>query len=250
MSLQSILEELRNFDTALLANTIGCIDHTPPHEYYMGSSIQSVTPALGPTVGVAVTCELDSSTPGGTLDVDSYWRQLDEINEIAEPVIWVVKTVGSRPDHECVLGDGMAKTLYTVGCNAIVTDGGVRDVEGLLGIPFAAYCRRTTIHHSTLRFRSINQPVEIGGITINPGDIIHANREGVIKVPANCLEELPVRATQMRAFEHEAHCVLGRTDLVLAEKRRQVEALAARHGLAECVSGRKKGSPEGERERR
>src|SRR6266699_6418410 len=100
------LNELREFDTALLANTIGYIDPTPPQEYYMGGSIGCLTPSLGPSVGIAVTCELESSTPNINADWDLYWKQVDEISEIRLPVVWVVKTVGSRPDHECVLGDG------------------------------------------------------------------------------------------------------------------------------------------------
>jgi 4-hydroxy-4-methyl-2-oxoglutarate aldolase len=232
MCLASIIEELRDFDTALLANTIGYIDPTPSHEYYMAGSIRSVTPCLGPTVGVAVTCELDSSTPGGSPDVDIYWQQLDDMRSMKIPVVWVVKTIGSRPDHECVLGDGMAKTLFASGCQGIVTDGGVRDINGLLTVPFSAHCKGATIHHCSLRFRNPDQPVEIGGIKISAGDVVHANSEGVIRIPKECLATLPAKASAMRAFEHKAHCLLRRTDLTPAEKRRRVTELLALDGFA------------------
>ncbi|HXK60718.1 MAG TPA: RraA family protein [Acidobacteriota bacterium] len=238
MTLLSILEELRDFDTALLANTLGYIDPTPPEDYYMAGTIRSVTPTIEPTVGVAFTCELDSSTPSREIDTNEYleqvagfYPQLEAMSRIAEPIIWVVKTVGSRPDHECVLGDGMAKALYAAGCIGVVTNGGVRDVKGLLTVPFAAYCKGTTIHHCALRFRSCNQPVEIGGIRIEPGDVIHANCEGVIKIPRSCLETLPEKAIQMRAFEHDAHRLMRRTDVSPTRKSEEVLALLRRYGF-------------------
>src|SRR6185295_4461545 len=165
-SLSAILESLREYDTALVANTIGYIDPKPAHEYYMAGYIQSVTPSLGPTVGVAATCEIDTSSPGAAHEFDGFLRQLEQMQRTEEPVVWVVKTIGSRPDHECVLGDGMGKDLYSVGCIGAVTDGGVRDIAGLMTIPFAVYSRGKTIHHCALRVKSINQPIEIGGITV------------------------------------------------------------------------------------
>ena len=233
MSLTTRLQELRDFDTALLANTIGYIDPTPPHEYYMGSSIQSVTPTLGPTVGVAVTCEIDTSTPGQQADVEGYWQQVEQITAMAEPAVWIVKAVGSRPDHECVLGDGMAKTLRAAGCEGAVTNGGVRDVQGCMTAGFAVYSRGKTVHHCPYRFPKLNQPVELGGITVHPGDVIHANQEGVIRIPASCLDRLALAAARMRACEHEHHCLLRRTDLTVAEKRDSVVEILAKYGFGD-----------------
>ena len=231
MSLTTLLNKLGEFETALIADTIGFVDSTPPHEYYMGGSIQSVTTPIGPTVGVAMTCELDSSTPNNDPDVAPYLRQLDQIYQCPEPVVWVVKTVGTRPDHECVLGDGMANELYAAGCIGVVTDGGVRDVAGLLRIPFAAYCKGKTVHHCALNFRTIDEPVNIGGITIRNGDVIHANTEGVIQIPLSCLEKLPSMAIKMRSFEQDAHHALRQTNLSPHAKRQQVSELFRHYGI-------------------
>lgn len=237
-SIRSVLQQLRDFDTALLANTIGYLDPTPAHEWYMGGSIRSVTPTLGPTVGVAVTCEMDSSTPNNQGNFDGYWKQLEQMSHMDLPTVWVVKAVGKRPDHECIIGDGMAKTLYSVGCVGLVTDGGVRDVAGLLNVPFPAYCRGMVIHHTALEIKRTDCPVEVGGITVRPGDVVHANAEGVIKIPHSCLDKLVDAAIRMRAFEHEAHAALRRTDLSVAEKKRRVTEAVAKYGFADCVTAK------------
>ncbi len=231
MPLRSLIEKLREYETALVANTIGFIDPTPAHEWYMGGSIQSVTPGLGPTVGVAVTCKLDTSTPGGAADIGPYWRQLEEMSALAVPVVWVVQCIGSRPDHECLLGDGMAKALFAAGCLGAVTNGGVRDIRGLLTVPLAAYCRGPVIHHGPLRFSGAGEPVEVGGITVRQGDIIHADSEGVIKIPKACLEALPEAAVRMRRAESEVHQVWRRSDISPAEKRGHTGEVFTRLGF-------------------
>ncbi|MFN0168332.1 MAG: RraA family protein [Bryobacteraceae bacterium] len=232
MSLTNLLHQLMEYDSALLANTIGYIDPTPAHEIYMGGSIECQTPAISPLVGIAVTCEMDSSSPGGEWQMEPFYEQVEQMREMKEPVVWVVKAVGSRPDHECILGDGMAKSLYSVGCAGVVTDGGLRDVAGFMTIPFHAFAKGRVIHHCALRIRSINQPVEVGGVVIRPGDVIHGSQEGVIRIPPACLERLPERAAKMRAFEHEAHAILRQPEIAPRDKKQRVGELLLTYGFA------------------
>ena len=193
LDLFQLMRELADFDTALLANTINYIDDTPTHDYYMGGDIQSLTPTISPTVGVAVTCELDSSSPDNPVALELYWLHLEQIEALDLPAVWVIITVGDRPDHECVRGK--------------------------------------CVHHTALRFTKINEPVNIGGITVNPGDVIHANDEGVIVVPPTCLEILPEQLISMRAFEHDLHRQWRRTDLSIADKRRIGIELFEKYGF-------------------
>ena len=228
---REILEGLRDFDTALLANTMGFIASIPAHEFYVAGGIRSLTPDLGPTVGLALTCKIDTSTPGGEDSIDPFYEQVQRVATRGLPTVWVVQTVGSRPDHECVAGDGMAKMLYAAGCLGVVTDGYCRDIAGCLTVPFAVHCRGTIAHHCAIRIKEVDTPVRVGGISIAPDEIVHADREGIIKIPADAAELLAEKAPQMRALEHEAHLLLRRTDVGPVEKRERVSQMFVRYGF-------------------
>ena len=140
-------------------------------------------------------------------------------------VIWVVETIGSRLEHECVLGDGTAKALYSSGCIGAVTNGYVRDVASLLTVPFSVHCRGTIAHHCTLRMKNINIPVSVGGITVNPGDVIHACNDGVITIPPASIPMLLEKAPLHRKIEHDTHLLWRRTDLTVKEKMEQAKKI-------------------------
>lgn len=232
------LQQLAEYDTALLANLLGFVDSTPTHLSYMSNRISALIPDLGPTVGVAVTCELDTSSPdddaGG--DTEAFWQQLAQMESMDVPAVWVVKCVGSRPDHECIMGDGMGKLLNASGCVGAITNGGARDLAGLRSIGFAVYGSGVTIHHCRMRVRRIGVPIDIGGITIIPGDIIHANAEGVIRLPKTSIVKLLKQAPSYRAFEHEAHQLFRRTDLKVAQKRKQFETILSKYKFKDCTT--------------
>ncbi len=232
------LQQLAEYDTALLANLLGFVDSTPTHLSYMSNQIRALIPDVGPTVGVAMTCELDTSTPEDEADGDTeaFWQQLAEMELMDVPTVWVVACIGSRPDHECIMGDGMGKLLCASGCVGAVTNGGARDLNGLRSIGFAVYGTGVTIHHCKMRVRRIGVPVDIGGITISPGDIIHANAEGVIRIPDNAVTKLLEQAPAYRAFEHEAHQLFRRTDLAVPQKRELFDTIFAKYGFKDCTT--------------
>jgi len=232
------LQQLAEYDTALLANLLNFVDPTPTHLLYMSSEIQSLIPDIGPTVGVAVTCELDSSTPNDEADGDAeaFWTQLTEMESMTVPSVWVVRCVGSRPKHECIMGDGMGKALVAAGCLGAVTNGGVRDLPGLRSIGFGAYGAGVTIHHCNLRIHSTGEPVEIGGLPVHQGDILHAGAEGVIRIPLAAAPALLQHAPSYRAFEHEAHQLLRRTDVKAATKRVMLDEIIQNYGFKDCTT--------------
>jgi regulator of RNase E activity RraA len=73
-----------------------------------------------------------------------------------------------------------------------------------------------------LRWTSAQKPIGIGGITVSPGEVIHANAEGVIKLPAAALEKLPERAAAMRAFESRTHALWRQPGVSIEEKKKGV----------------------------
>jgi len=225
------LESLREFDTALLANTRGYLDPTPPSEWYMSGAINSLTPEIGPIAGIAVTAKMDSSTPGGEPEMDNYYDQLDRMRKMDLPLIWVIETVGSRPDHECVLGDGMAKMLHGAGCLGAVCESYCRDIAGCKAVPFAVYGLGTIAHHEVMRFPEVDVPVAVGGITINPGDIVHADSEGVIRIPEQIAEPLIDKAPDMCDFEQAVHAIWRRTDVDSTTCREELAKGLERYGF-------------------
>jgi hypothetical protein len=129
-ALRGQLQQLAEYDTALLANLLGFVDATPTHLLYLSNQTRALIPDLGPTVGVAATCELDTNSPDKQTDGDTelFWQQLAELEPLEVPTVWVVKCIGSRPDHECIMGDGMGKLLSAVGCIRAITNGGAVSV--------------------------------------------------------------------------------------------------------------------------
>ena len=99
-------------------------------------------------------------------------------------------------------GDLMSLGAKTKGINGLVIDACVRDADDIEVMGFPVFsrglCIRGTSNHGD---GTLNEPIIIGDVLINPGDIIVGDRDGVVIIPFNKIEETIEKAMAREAKE-------------------------------------------------
>ena len=70
-----------------------------------------------------------------------------------------------------------------LGAIGLVTDGGVRDVDTVREMGFHYFAPGMVPAHGNFGFMEAQVPVRISGVLVNPGDLIHADANGVVTIP-------------------------------------------------------------------
>jgi len=143
----------------------------------------------------------------------------------------VVVVATTSPSTDGMLGELIATSFLARGCRAAVIDAGVRDVAELRRMGFLVWSR--AVHaQGTVKDTpgSVNLPVECGGITVNPGDIVVADDDGVMIVPSLRAGEILQLAELRLAKEGEkrARLAAGELGMDLDGLRAKLEGLGVR----------------------
>ena len=88
-------------------------------------------------------------------------------------------------------GDNLSAAIYAATGNGFVVDGGIRDLDGIRNQPVPIYYRDT--HVKPLRnvmLTGINVPVQIGDVTVMPGDLIVGDAEGITVIPPHLVKDV------------------------------------------------------------
>ena len=176
------LNELAQFDTPTICNAIESFQIKPNTEGFMGPEIKCIIPYNKPIVGYACTGKISATNPA-TDDqkklVTPYYEKLAEdiIQKIA-----VLEDIDDRPIGS--FWGGVNSSIHMVfNCNGVVTNGGVRDIEDARKIGFRYFASSVLVSHAYVHLTEINCPVRVGGMIINPGDLLHADIHGVLLIP-------------------------------------------------------------------
>ena len=138
------------------------------------------------------------------LDItDEMEQRAKMLESIPEDSVCVWDT--SNDDESAQWGEIMTMAAKRRGCRGAVVDGGVRDTDKVLEQDFPVFCRYRTSNGMMGRFRMIGYqiPIRIGGVDINPGDLICADIDGAIVVPRRMAWEVLLEAEQILRNEIE-----------------------------------------------
>lgn len=102
-----------------------------------------------------------------------------------------------------IFGDILCARMHRRGVSALVTDGVVRDVEGVLGTGLPVWCQGTAAPPSVagLTFVGWQEPIDCGGVAVFPNDLIVADQDGAVLIPAAMIEEVVAASVEQERLE-------------------------------------------------
>ncbi|MDL2258192.1 RraA family protein [Eubacteriales bacterium OttesenSCG-928-K08] len=176
------LEELREFDTPtvwnalegfkLRSNTVGFT--------YPGLRLQ--TPNAKPMIGYAVTARISGMEAPNAEQKNMLFDFFENIYNADFPTIAVMEDVDERPIGS-FWGEVQATTCKALGAVGTLTQGGVRDLNEVGPLGFYFFSTEIMVARAESHIIEQNCPVQICGMPVNPGDLIHADCHGAVTIP-------------------------------------------------------------------
>ena len=231
MDLPEVIEALSQFDSATVSNAIEAFNTRDRTEGYASMELRCQFPDLAPMVGYAVTCTADSTTPG-PLRRSKLPDFLDLVAAAPQPAVAVIQNVGPDPLRSCFVGDVISAACRKLGVIGMVTDGGVRDLKGILlnASGLQVFAPGVVVSHGSATIVDVNVPVSICGLDIRPGDLLHGDENGLLKVPHDIAGAVVEQARVVRQKEAEVFELLRSASVTLDEIKSTVGgADIARH---------------------
>jgi 4-hydroxy-4-methyl-2-oxoglutarate aldolase len=196
---------LQALDSCSVANAIERFNLQLRNEGYTEGGLTCQFPDMGSMLGYAFTLQVRSYAPpmkSRAYDSEKtlWW---DGLLALPRPTILVVQDMDRHPGVGALVGELHAVILQTLGCVGVVTNGAVRDVDRVKPLGFQMFSNHLSVSHGYSHIVHSGGRVQIGGLEINSGDLIHGDRHGIIRVPRELATRIPQTAAALRQKEAE-----------------------------------------------
>lgn len=195
----SQLEPFRRLSTCIVASAIETFDVRLKNTGFADSSVRCIFHEFPPVVGYAATARIRSSEP--PMEGQSYYMRTDWWNHILtipEPRIVVVEDIDQRPGLGAFVGQVHAYILKALGCVGFVTNGAVRDLPGVKAAGFQLFAGDVAVSHAYAHVFDFGGTVRVGGLKVQPGDLIQGDVHGVLSIPLHIASKVPAKAAEIQ----------------------------------------------------
>lgn len=221
---QGKIELLRALNTCQVADAIETFNFRLRNEGFMDSSVRSMLPNLAPMVGYAVTARIRTSAPpmygSAYPDRTNWWNFL---LTIPAPRVVVMEDLDRAPGLGSCAGEVHAHIFKALGCAGLITNGAVRDLHAAESIGFNFFAGNVAVSRAYYHMLEFGIPVEVGKLKVQPGDLLHGDRHGIINVPLSLAGEIPAAAARIEALERQVMQVADSPNPSLDELRKAVQ---------------------------
>ena len=189
------IQKLKAFDTCLISDAIESFGVRLRNEGFATAGFRCLFKSFPPMVGYAATCKVRSADPpmvGSRYEERTDWWK--HIGSIPAPRVLVMQDIDDPPGTGAFLGKLHVNILMALGCVGAITNGTARELPGIEASGFQVFAGRLAISRAYIHVVEYGGPVEVGGLTIQPGDLIHGDRHGVLTVPQELALKLPAVA--------------------------------------------------------
>ena len=197
----ALIAEYRRVEVASVSDAL---EQLTGKRMYMSHRMQPIFTTK--FAGYARTVQLKKDE--GNTDPTALTGMLEAIDQGATDSVYVMQVEGG--EDIAGMGGLMGTAMAARGYAGAVINGGVRDVAYLRKIGFPVYATgivpSTSVHH--YRFSGSQIPVVCDGVTVNAGDIVAADSDGVVVVPRARAQEVLALAQQMDFKEHSMYPVI------------------------------------------
>jgi len=196
------LAALGRLDACTLANAIETFQERLRNEGFADNSVRCLFPQLNPAVGYAATIRIRGSAPPTAAspypDRTDWW---DYLLSLPTPRLLVVQDVASRVGLGSLLGAVHINIIRALGCVGAVTNGSVRDIPAAEKLGFHLFAGSVSVSHAYVHIVEVGGEVEIAGLKIRSGDLLHGDLHGVQSVPLDIAGRIPAVAARIQAQE-------------------------------------------------
>jgi 4-hydroxy-4-methyl-2-oxoglutarate aldolase len=225
------VQRLAEFDTPTICNAIEMFDVRPRNRGFTDGRIRAAFRGLPPMVGFASTARMCSNdTAPGKDAYACLERQLENVSKLAGPPVVVYQDV-EEPAVGATVGEVMCNVYRAAGAAGLITSGAARDLSQIEALSFPLFMGATIASHAFCRTIDVGVPVEVGGLQVSPGDLLHGDENGVVSIPHELMSEIPDVAQEYAAAERIV------VEFCQTEaKKNAAELIERRHAMSEALA--------------